>query len=135
MKIKIWILILFPFLLLVSCNNDIEINESDLLIGNWINPVVNDTIYIFERSLKLQEDAYGLTFDVSCKFTERTISGWCATPPVSYTDNEGEWSRNDSIISVSTIYWGGLVDYKWKVISVDKSILKIYKISQTYRTE
>ena len=135
MRIKIWILILFPFLLLVSCNNDIEINESDLLIGNWINPVVNDTIYIFERSLKLQEDAYGLTFDVSCKFTERTISGWCATPPVSYTDNEGEWSRNDSIISVSTIYWGGLVDYKWKVISVDKSILKIYKISQTYRTE
>jgi len=135
MKIKILILILFPFLLLVSCNNDIEINESDLLIGNWINPVVNDTIYIFERSLKLQEDAYGLTFDVSCKFTERTISGWCATPPVSYTDNEGEWSRNDSIISVSTIYWGGLVDYKWKVISVDKSILKIYKISQTYSTE
>jgi hypothetical protein len=135
MKIIIWILSLFSFLLLVSCNNDIEINESDLLIGNWINPVTNDTIYTFERSLKLQEDAYGLTFDASGKFTERTISGWCATPPVSYIDNEGEWSRNDSIISVSTIYWGGLVDYKWKVISVDKSILKIYKISQTYRTE
>jgi hypothetical protein len=119
--------------LLISCNNEVEINKSDLLIGSWINQQINDTAYTFQRSAELKENEYGFTFDLSGKFTERTISGWCATPPVSFIDNQGNWSRSDSVISIATTYWGGLVDYKWKIVSVDYSTLKIVRISQTYR--
>lgn len=67
------------------------------------------------------------------KFIERKNSGWCGTPPVSYSDFEGNWSINDSLLNVSVAYWGGLADYQWKIISLDDKRLTIVVVSQEYK--
>ena len=134
MRMKL-LLCVFSVSLFISCSDDVEIDNSDLLIGSWTNQQVNDNIFTFQRSAKLNENEYGFTFEVSGRFIERTISGWCATPPVSFGDNHGSWSRSDSVVSITITYWGGLGDYKWKIISVDNSTLKMYKVSQIYRAQ
>ena len=69
------------------------------------------------------------------KFTERKNSGWCGTPPVVYSDYDGIWSEHDSLISVSTGFWGGTVDYQWKIVALDKDYLSLYIVKQEYKHE
>lgn len=102
--------------------------ESEKLIGYWTNPQLNDTLWTFERTNRLADNQYGFAFKPKHVFIERKNSGWCATPPIAYSDFDGTWSQNDSIVNISVGYWGGKMDYQWKIIWVDKEKLSVYKI-------
>jgi len=121
------LLTLFAFL---SCQKSEELMnyESEKLIGYWTNPQLNDTLWSFERINRLPDNQYGFAFKTGQIFIERKNSGWCGTPPISYADFDGTWSQNDSIINISVGYWGGMIDYHWKIIWVDKEKLTVYKI-------
>jgi hypothetical protein len=109
-----------------------KIDDSAKLIGCWINPQLSDTIWTFDKAENLQENTYGFIFNYEQVFIERDHSGWCGTAPVSYSDYEGTWSKNDYIINIASKYWGGTTDYQWKIISVDENTLKIYKVYTNY---
>lgn len=121
------LLILFAFL---SCQKSEELMyyESEKLIGYWTNPQLNDTLWTFERTNRLADNQYGFAFKPEHVFIERKNSGWCATPPIAYSDFEGSWMQNDSVLSITVGYWGGMIDYHWKIIWVDKEKLSVYKI-------
>ncbi|MEZ5105661.1 MAG: hypothetical protein R2757_14275 [Draconibacterium sp.] len=137
MKTVIYSLLFLTILLFVSCNEDevAEINNSTELIGFWGNRVVNDTIYTFERLDSLKDNDYGFTFKTGEIFMERANTGWCGTPPVSYTNYNGTWSQNDSIINISVAYWGGMADYQWKIVHIDNNTLTINVKIQNYNNQ
>ena len=131
-------MILFlSIIILIACekSNEPIVNNSDKLIGYWINPVATDTIWKYERANSLKDNDYGFAFKSGQLFVERKNAGWCGTPPISYTDFDGTWTKNDSVINITVGYWGGLADYQWKIILIDNNSLTIYRLKEGYHLE
>jgi hypothetical protein len=137
MKVMRIISKMIPLLLVLAmtaCENGgyPVIDDSEPLTGHWINPVYVDTLCQYERSASFKEDAGGIYFKTGNGFVERKNSGWCGTPPVSYANYDGTWTRKDSILNISVGYWGGIVDYEWKIISLSNNRLTLYRVKDTY---
>ena len=131
-------IILFLFVLaFIACedSDDLKIDSTSDLLGYWITPAINDTIYTYERANALKDNDYGFAFKSDQVFIERKNSGECATPPIAYSDFEGNWSANDSIINITVEYWGGMADYKWKIVKLDNTSLSLSKLEQEYNYE
>lgn len=128
MKTRITIFLTLILFVLVACDKNDD-NPSDLLIGSWINPIANDSILTFAKANSLKDNDYGFVFNPDQEFIERKNSGWCGTPPISYADFDGSWSKNDSLIYITVGYWGGLANYQWKIVSVDNNSLTIVKLN------
>lgn len=120
---------------LYSCKKDsitdISTNNS-ALIGSWINPSYNDSSVIVEKTANLKPNDYGITFKDNGTLIEHKLDGWCATPPVSFSDYNGTWILKDSIIQISVDFYGGKAEYKWKLVLVDNLKLKFIKRLEKY---
>jgi hypothetical protein len=122
------------FLLIAStigCEKDnetITINESDILIGHWLNPISNDSELKLTRANSLKDNEYGISFLEKSNFIERS-SGWCGTPPITFFDFQGTWKRNNSNLII-TIDNGinGMEDVKWEIITLNDNYLIIERI-------
>ena len=127
------LLALFVMLAMVSCRKDEThvANGNDTLIGSWINPQYTDTLVVYSRAVNLIENEIGFTFQARDKFIYRQNSGWCGTPPITTADYDGTWTRNDSIINITVGYWGGTVEYTWKIIKLDDQelVIAVVKLS------
>jgi hypothetical protein len=119
----------------ISCeeNADPVIDDSELLIGYWVNPVGIDTLLKYERAVGLKEDAYSFGFKEGHSFVERKNEGWCGTPPVTLKDYQGTWAKHDSLIDIDVPYWGGIAHYQWKIIALDNSSLTIAWVKQEFK--
>jgi len=89
-------ILLFSFLILMSLmackkSNDVAVDDSNPLKGNWINPVAKDSTIIYQRANSLNENEPGLAFEEAQTFLERKNAGFCGTPPITYADFEGSW--------------------------------------------
>ena len=117
------------FLLLVTTmgcspeNEPISINESNKLLGHWINPVYNGTELQLTRASSLKSDGFGMSFLEKTQCVERN-SGWCGTPPLTFFDFKGSWTLTDSILII-TIDNGinGIQDIKWIIKTLDDTTL------------
>ena len=116
-------------IMFAGCEKNSLFTENNDLLGVWINRQNGDGYITFERTNSLKANEYGLSFGQDGNFLERKIDGWCATPPVSYSNYEGTWSFADSTINISVAFWGGTMDYKWKLIKIDNEHLKISELS------
>ena len=121
-------------MLFLSCEKEQNTAiQPAMIMGSWVNPVLDDTLWTYDKSANLKENEYGLSFEAGNVFIERKNSGWCATPPIAYGDFEGKWFKEDSIIDISVDFWGGTAGYRWKVISLDRNKLTIHKVSENYQ--
>ena len=122
------------FLLLVTTiacednNETIPINESNKLLGHWINPVYTGSELQLSRASSLKTDQYGLSFIERAQCVERR-SGWCGTPPLSFMDFKGTWTRTDSVLII-TIDNGlsGTQNIKWVIKTLDNKTLIMERI-------
>ena len=93
MKPSIFVVLLFSILFSTSCQDSegILIDEGgiDMLQGKWSDYEALDSKVVFKRVKSLPENKYGIEFKSDHKVFERKNEGWCATPPVSFTDVEG----------------------------------------------
>ena len=137
MRTKTRLIIIMLGIAFIACekNDENKTANSAQLIGSWHNLIYTDSIVTFTRSASLEENEYGFSFNEDNSFIERKNSGWCGTPPVSYTDFDGTWTNNDTIIEISVGYWGGSAEYKWKIVTVDDVNLKIIILEQDYHLE
>ncbi|WP_442264875.1 hypothetical protein ACSIGC_11025 [Tenacibaculum sp. ZS6-P6] len=124
--------IVILFLVFISCseNEEIEIIESNLLLGNWSEVVYDNEKLIFKRVKELPQEAYGFSFKEEFpEFLERT-SGFCGTPPLSFFDIKGSWQIEDGHIlkiydlNITNQYRpdNGLL-YNFKIVSLTKDVL------------
>ena len=107
-------------------NEVIPINASDKLIGHWVNPVYNSNGSEFQltRASSLKDGEYGLSFLEKTQCVERS-SGWCGTPPLSFVDFQGTWTRTDTMV-IMTIDNGinGMQNIKWVIKTLnDKTLI------------
>jgi hypothetical protein len=137
MKTLYNVTLLLSLIILIACEERSEsiVIGSDELLGNWINPVVADTIWTFERAELLKNNDYGFSFKSAQLFVERKNAGWCGTPPISYADFDGSWTANGSVINITVGYWGGEAVYQWKIISIDNNHLTIYRLKEEYHNQ
>jgi hypothetical protein len=131
------LIILISALVIIACekNNEKPAINDDLLIGSWFNPQYNDSIVTYESSERLIDNEYSFSFNEDNSFIERKNAGWCGTPPITYADFDGTWTRNDSILEISVGYWGGMADYRWKILSLDEVNLKTQSLEEDYILE
>lgn len=115
----------------IGCEDDSEpitINESNKLIGYWINPDYTESELKLQRAGSLKENEYGMAFLEGSKHIERS-SGWCGTPPITFFDFQGTWTTNDSIIII-TIDNGinGLEEITWEIKKLDDKYLILERL-------
>lgn len=129
-----YILLLFSMVYLVSCesDNNLKSEDSDLLIGHWISPVYIDSLVQYSRAEALHENDFGISFNPGNSLIERQNAGWCGTPPISFANYKGIWSKNGDIIDISVDFWGGKANHKWKVIDIDAKTITIYSVKSEY---
>lgn len=123
--------LLFIFLssLFTSCTKDeIKIDPDNLLIGVWIHSDFQTNTEIYNRNQEFA-DNHCYKFNSDGTLIERKNSGWCGTPPISYSDYTGSWSVvNDTLIQIKVGYWGGTLSYKLDIESVSTNSLKVLYI-------
>ena len=107
-------------------------DEAELLIGNWVSPVYIDSLVQYTRAEALIENDFGISFNSGNSFIERQNAGWCGTPPISYANYNGTWSKSGDIINITVDFWGGKANHKWKVIDINAKTLTIYPVKSEY---
>ncbi|TXD53475.1 MULTISPECIES: hypothetical protein [unclassified Polaribacter] len=111
-------------IIFTSCENNQEIiiNADNLLIGTWVEPFYEEETTTFKRSNDLPSNASGITFKQDGSFIERS-SGWCGTPPLSYTDYIGSFEIDETLVKIITDSYPN--NYQWRIISVTATTLVV----------
>jgi len=110
-----------------GCEEDgITVEDVDGLRGTWVRSGYEDSVRVMVKSDQLVEDEYGFRIGLEGRFTERKISGACATPPVQYENYDGWWKkRNDSLLHIQVGYWGGTMKYDLRIRYLHGDTLKV----------
>lgn len=131
---------LIVMILLVSCSEEFlmmdALGENEGIVGTWIdNGYSGDTLLLY-RAGELDSQNYGFTINDDGTFIERKNAGWCGTPPISYDNFEGTWEVvSDSLLDITVAYWGGMMTYQIRIISVDDKKLSIRYLYDENRAE
>ena len=119
-------IITFSLLVIIAgCSKEsIQVDPDNLLIGIWNYSDFSGNATVYTRSNDFI-DGPCFKFNDDGTMTERKNSGWCGTPPISYADYPGTWTIiNDTLIQISSEYWGGTINYKLDIESIDSDILR-----------
>ena len=99
---------------------------SNILKGIWVYQSENEGIVTYKLSNNFNNDLPGLEFKEDGSFKQRANSGWCGTPPISYTNYEGTWKENvENNYEIEVAYWGGSQHYIIELVSLIDNELKI----------
>ena len=125
-------LIVFASLFLACEKQNIEpIDMPEGLYAIWVENNREDGIWEYEKANKFDENKSGFQIIGNGKFIDRKNSGWCGTPPISYSNYEGKWSKiSDTLISVESQFWGGATSFQMEIVSINENELKIRYIYQ-----
>jgi len=128
---------ILPFILIIACETTekITIDDDNLIIGKWANAEYSDSTITYHRVSGIPVNEYGFEFRTDGTFIEQKMFGWCGTPPVSYTDYNGNWIQTDSVLAIRVGYWGGMVNYKWKIVSLNNEKLVTIRLSEEYEQD
>jgi|TARA_B110000967_G_scaffold137181_1_gene140116 hypothetical protein len=119
---KIYFLLIAIIFFSCENNQEIIINADDLLIGSWVEPFYDEETTTFKRSNDLPSNGFGITFKQDRSFIERS-SGWCGTPPLSYTDYIGSFEIDETLVKITTEFYPG--NYQWRIISLTEKELVV----------
>ena len=105
MNLKIYFLFCTA-LIFYSCisSSEPQINEN-VPLGTWVYSENVDNVFIYYSDAQFEEDKPGIAFQDGSIFIERT-SGWCATPPLFYSNIEGKWEvHNNNTMKITCPNW------------------------------
>ncbi len=127
MQLKNYLILAFAALIFACESNtnideDIDIDPNNLLLGNWVEPFYENETTTYNRSSALPDEGYGITFQKNGEFIERT-SGWCGTPPLSYFNVNGSYTKQDNLINISTQSYS--TSFGWRIIEVTETKLVV----------
>jgi hypothetical protein len=135
-------LFLAVIVLFFSCELDTAMLNMEALgdnadiVGTWVeDEYQGDTLFLF-RSDKFIQNKYGFTLHDDGTFIEHKNAGWCGTPPVTYDSFEGTWEAvSDSLLDITVGYWGGVMTYQIRIVSLRPEELAIRYLYTENRTD
>lgn len=96
------------------------------LYGTWVHAGYVESMTILRKAEELDANEYGFIIYPDGRFTERKNAGWCATPPITYANYEGEWTKlSENLLEIIVGYWGGTTSYQMEIISLSSDELRI----------
>lgn len=127
---KTIILSLLLLIVITGCKKapDADPDPNNMHIGYWHDPQISDSVWTYRRASTLPIDNYGFVVVRGGLFIERKNAGFCGTPPITYTDYEGNWELSGNILVINTKYWGGSEQYRWRVKHCDNKVLSVVKL-------
>ena len=134
------LLILLVPLLFFSCEEELmnleALGDNTGIVGTWVEDAYKgDTLYL-DRSKTFNKDKYGFTIHEDGTFTEHKNAGWCGTPPITYDSFEGSWEAvSDSLLDITVAYWGGVMTYQIRIVSLTWEELAIRYLYTENRTD
>jgi hypothetical protein len=128
--------IVFSGLIILTLNSfRYQTKLEDKLVGVWIFNVAEGEQLTYNRAKELKEDVGGYKFKKDDKLIYRQNMSWCGTSPISYKNYDGRWEISpDSVITITSGYYGGESEKKLKLISIDNHTLKAVYI-ESHRIE
>jgi hypothetical protein len=127
---KVALLIFLFGCIMSSCSkNEIKIDKDNLLIGTWTYSHSTVDAYVYSRVQDFTQ-TNGYRFNQDGTLIERNLSGFCATPPVSYSDYSGSWTiLKENLILVNRTNFDGPKSYKLEIELVTTDSLKVIQIN------
>ena len=131
---------LIVMVLMVSCEKDLmeleALGSNVGIVGTWVeNEYKGDTLFL-QSNGAFDKEKYGFTINDDGTFIEHKNAGWCGTPPISYDSFEGTWEAvSDSLIDITVAYWGGMMTYQIRIVSLDAEELAIRYLYTDNRME
>lgn len=122
---KIYLLVISILVLSCESQKEITIDENNLLLGTWSHSSFENNKTSFIRVKQLPEENYGIIFEKTNNFTERT-SGFCGTPPLSYFNVSGFYKIENDVIIITTQSFPNI--YSWKILELNETILVIERV-------
>jgi len=126
--------------LMVSCEKDsmeLESLGSNVgIVGTWVeDEYIGDTLFL-QRNGAFDREKYGFTLKEDGTFIEHKNAGFCGTPPITYDSFEGDWKVvSDSLLDITVAYWGGVMTYQMRIVSLDAEELAIRYLYEDNRME
>lgn len=127
MKKYLWLVLLA---LLWSCEKELAevdaLGENAGIVGTWVEKGYEEDVLLLDRAEELDPVKYGFIIQEDGRFIENKNAGWCGTPPITYDNFEGTWEAvSDSLLSITVGYWGGIMTYQIRIVSLDMDQLAI----------
>lgn len=103
--------------------------EKDI-IGVWVYSNYENEAVQYEKADAFVEDRPGIAFKADGSLVKRQNIGWCGTPPITYGNDAGTWTkRSDSTITIKYTYWGGTMEEDWQIVSLEDGKLATRRIA------
>lgn len=133
---------ILALVLLFSCEADLDmmnleaLGENADILGTWVeNEYRGDTLYL-DRRQAFDKNKYGFSLFEDGTFAEHKNADWCVTPPITYESFEGTWEAvSDSLLDITVAYWGGMMTYQMRIVSLTADELAIRYLFTENRTE
>lgn len=131
---------LIMMVLMVSCEKDSMVMEalgSNVgIVGTWVENVYKGDTLFLQRNGAFDKEKYGFTINDDGTFIEHKNAGWCGTPPITYDSFDGTWEAvSDSLIDITVAFWGGMMTYQIRIVSLDAEELAIRHLYTEDRME
>ena len=116
-------LVLGLLLILIACDSPIrdELEQRSDVYGTWVYDGYSTDLdcSVYFRDQEFATGQPGVSFKDLGLFVEKTNSGWCGTPPISYHEYEGSWNfEGESFIEIRSKYWGGDKECVLEILSL-----------------
>ena len=116
---------LTPFAILILLAN-IDMTQQVSIEGHWVYESMDEVGYEYVRDARFTKSQPGVAFLSDGKLIKRQNSGWCGTPPISYSNYDGSWEwLDDKTISMTYPFWGGTIQEQWEILEMNNKTLKI----------
>ncbi len=94
------------------------------IIGKWIFIEANEKEITLKKVKEFEKNKSGLTFLENGDFIFRRPSGYCGTPPITFSDHRGTWKKIENKILVTKHEtWSGPQEGKFLIKEVNDSLL------------
>lgn len=131
---KKWILSLAFLMILSGCmENGIDIPDLGAFpIGVWEIQSYQETGKTLKSKSSLPQNTFGYIFQPNGRMVNRSINGFCGTPPVMTEDFPGTWTRIGDTIRINMRFWGGSIQEDWKILQSTNSTVTLEILRSTY---
>ena len=131
---------LIVMILMVSCEKDLmeleALGSNSAIVGTWIEDGQKGDTLLLQRNGAFDKEKYGFTINEDGTFIEHKNAGWCGTPPITYDSFDGTWEAvSDSLLDITVAYWGGVITYQMRIVSLDAEELAIRYLYTENRTD
>jgi hypothetical protein len=128
-KLSPYIVILSLVLFSCTKNEDLKDYGDSPLIGTWSSSFYENELTVYTRTPDFIESD-GIKFNADGTLIQRKNAGWCGTPPITYANYDGTWTKiNDTIIEIKAGYWGGTTTSRLDIEYISSYTLKFFIVS------